>query len=310
MNIVQDNPLSLLQIKPTPRVSTPAQREAARANGRKSRGPTTIEGKLRSSRNSIRHGLLARRLAPPEDARGDAVLYRQIRAELIAEYDPASFMEQFTVDGLASDIVQLTRARQMTEALQRPMALAPEEMKKWREARDGRLDLKVIQRLSAALKSGDALSCKNKSARRLATHIATFTRSIWEYIHPSGDVTPEKRMSADDREELREVEEKWRVIEPIEKLLTDQDRLARVLTGAAPIRPMERRILGRVFGFIVQNTSAVIAGRATLEQRMAQAQRQTLLTLAQAPDNLLRLRRYTGQIESTIRRKLRALARG
>jgi hypothetical protein len=39
---------------------TEKQRAASRANGARSRGPVTPDGKDRASRNSIRHGLLAR----------------------------------------------------------------------------------------------------------------------------------------------------------------------------------------------------------------------------------------------------------
>ena len=45
------------------------QTAAARANGKNSRGPVTPEGKIRSSRNSTRHGLLARAIVLEGESR-------------------------------------------------------------------------------------------------------------------------------------------------------------------------------------------------------------------------------------------------
>ena len=70
-----------------PAARTPAQIEASRRNGARSRGPITEAGKARASRNALTHGLTAMQHLVIEDEVPDALeaLIEQITAEAGAE---------------------------------------------------------------------------------------------------------------------------------------------------------------------------------------------------------------------------------
>lgn len=66
---------------------TPKQIAASRANGAFSQGPVSIHGKLNSSRNSLRHGLLARTVVLEEESTDR---FLELLHALIEEFHPTS----------------------------------------------------------------------------------------------------------------------------------------------------------------------------------------------------------------------------
>jgi hypothetical protein len=90
------------------------QIEANRRNALKSTGPTTPEGKERSRRNALRHGLTAETvIAALEDAED----YQAFEAAVTADYEAESAVERELVLRLASVLWRLRRATGIETAL-------------------------------------------------------------------------------------------------------------------------------------------------------------------------------------------------
>ena len=83
------------------------QIEANRRNARLSTGPVTEEGKNRSRRNAVRHGLTAETVI---DALEDAEDYAAFEMAVTADYDAQSAVERELVLRLASLLWRLRRA--------------------------------------------------------------------------------------------------------------------------------------------------------------------------------------------------------
>jgi hypothetical protein len=97
-----------------PRPRSEAQREAARANGARSHGPKSAEGKARSSMNAFRHGLCSPAiLAPGEDPEAFAALLAALRAE----HRPADATADLLVERLAVALWKLDRCDRLKAQL-------------------------------------------------------------------------------------------------------------------------------------------------------------------------------------------------
>ena len=69
--------------------------KASRANGARSRGPFTPEGKARSAANAVRHGLLAKNVVLGLESND---LFQAMLAEYIARFAPADDVELALVE--------------------------------------------------------------------------------------------------------------------------------------------------------------------------------------------------------------------
>jgi hypothetical protein len=90
-----------------------AQREASRQNGAQSHGPVTEEGKAISSRNALRHGLVANTVLIPGES---AEEFQRLLASQIVEFEPQTPNELMLVEAMVIAKWRQMRAWGLTAA--------------------------------------------------------------------------------------------------------------------------------------------------------------------------------------------------
>ncbi len=98
---------------PIPKTRTAAQIEAARANGAKSRGPVTPEGKAVCARNALRHGHLAKMAVVPRESE-DAFL--ELSHDIHAAFQPRDEHERSLVETMVLSSWRRSRCVAMESA--------------------------------------------------------------------------------------------------------------------------------------------------------------------------------------------------
>jgi hypothetical protein len=108
------------------------QLAASRANGAKSKGPATPEGRARSSRNSLRHGLSSQLAAENMVlSHEDRAQFESLRASYIQSFQPANQPQHDLVETMAAARWRLNRLQQIeTKLFEKEMVLRADEMEK------------------------------------------------------------------------------------------------------------------------------------------------------------------------------------
>src|SRR4051812_39607845 len=136
------------------------QIEANRRNARRSTGPITEEGKLRSRRNAVRHGLTAETVI---GALEDAEDYGAFEAAVIADYDAQSAVERELVLRLASLLWRIRRATTMETGL---FEIQARQLLEFRRKRDAQQSL--IRRLFGPTELNEGLEANSEHISQAA----------------------------------------------------------------------------------------------------------------------------------------------
>ena len=105
-------------------MTTEAQIKANQMNAKRSTGPTSIEGKKRSSTNAMTHGILSTITTLPGE---DEAFMQGLREDILTTYQPTDTMERCLVDRITMAMVRQVRLFQ-AEAEKLKLSMRPEVM--------------------------------------------------------------------------------------------------------------------------------------------------------------------------------------
>jgi hypothetical protein len=289
---------------------TPAQREASRKNGARSRGPKTNEGKARSSANAFKHGALAKKITPPCDVRADEQMFQKARRSLIHDLQPQTFSQHAAVDSLAHDYVVLARARAMVEAVFKPPVppLPPgESPEQWDLFQQARKQLRVLESLLAQCESGRRLECSFPDARLIADKLISVTKQLQSEIEEirEEEAAGEFPSDEDDIKVDEECKRLWAMIEPAAiKRFLDRKYLVEILSGTRLAVHADRKRFREFLQELRKGVKLRLADLPEFEKAMQLRADVKESKLAWAPQPLMLLEQYVTRIERSIQRKL------
>jgi hypothetical protein len=155
------------------------QIESNRRNVLKSTGPRTVEGKERSRRNAVRHGLTAETVIGTLE---DAEDYKTFEASITADYGAQSAVERELVLRLASLLWRLRRATTLETGL---FEIQADHMREFRQARQVQPNSRTVVR---ATFGGLESNPDDRSHDTVADQMRTASSFGLESVEPGRDL--------------------------------------------------------------------------------------------------------------------------
>ena len=180
--------------------------QSARANGAKSRGPATPEGRAKSSRNSLRHGLSAKSVLLPAESHEQFQLLLDAH---IQQFHPANPVEMDLVEAMAVARWRVQRSWAMESA-----AIARQQ--RIEESAHGHEDAATLaamsfDTLSNPPRSLEALSQREGRYERICNHAAD---RLIQSQERRRKMAPQSHNVIENKKELPEAEAIQTVVEP------------------------------------------------------------------------------------------------
>ena len=109
-------------------MSSQIKSESARINGAKSKGPVSVEGRARSSKNALRHGLSSAVVVLPHE---DRAQFEQLRDSYMESFQPADQPQHDLIETMAAARWRLNRLVEIEAKLfEKEMVLRDDDIEK------------------------------------------------------------------------------------------------------------------------------------------------------------------------------------
>jgi len=314
---------------PKKKTRTARQTEASRKNGSKSKGPITLVGKAKASRNSVSHGLFCRAIPGGRiPIFADREEFIHMVQKITADFGVTTMMGHTLVEALAMDMLRLRHVRTMELAILDPgiekdkyidAAVESRRMASGhRSDEENEILLEAYTEIVQLLASGAKMCVQDKA-------VELMTADLWKFMN-YGRIMLKKqqnelkaldaRMAADPEntaikekheQKLKDIascEEYMEQIDIAVFLIKEEKDITAFITGRRRLAPKQRQLWIKLIQNKKLGIETIIAKVRRADARISGHRRQYFLDSVEQLDKLNQLGEYEDRIRRAITKNI------